>query len=123
MRWSAFLLGAGFVVGCVAEQRDDGATTDQGAEEHTDEASEAVLVNRIFCKEGEHGGPCFDKCVAQKTYCHAAYAIHPKNSSVGKGEMYACNRFIPVGWMCSYTCPNGDNYHFPFGRGPASLCI
>lgn len=67
MRWSASLIGAISVVGCVVDQGDSGATTEQGAEEQTEEVSEAVLTNRIFCKEGEHGGPCSDRCVAQKS--------------------------------------------------------
>jgi hypothetical protein len=123
MRWTALMIGAIFVVGCVVEQGDSGPTTEQGSEEQAEEVSEAVLTNRVFCKEGEQGAACSDKCVAQKIYCHAAYAAHPYKPSVGNGKLYACNRFVPIGWMCSYTYPNGDNCHFPFGRGPASLCI
>lgn len=123
MRWPAFVVGVIFVVGCVVEQGGNGATAEQGAEEQVEEVSEAALTKRIFCKEGEHGGPCSDKCVAQKIYCHAAYAAHPYKPSIDKGKLYACNRLVPVGWMCSYTYPNGDNCHFPFGRGPAALCI
>lgn len=87
--------------------------------EPTGEAAESML--KVFCKKAEHGSACAAKCAAQGIGCVFG-ALHPRKPDEPLGLLYACNSLTP-GFMCSYTYPNGDTCHFPFGRPGLALCV
>ncbi len=84
------------------------------------EPTEQSLM-KVFCKKEQHGAPCSEMCNAAGIGCVYG-ALHPNKPEGGVGLLYACNSLFP-GFMCSYTYPNGDSCHFPFGRPGLALCM
>lgn len=104
-------------VDCNAENQDD----EQSDGGQTDDGSvEAGL--KVFCLEPEHGPICSERCAAKGIPC-GAIAAHPLlKKGGGLGKLYACNDKL-IGYICSYTYPNGDNCHYFIGFPMIPVCV
>jgi hypothetical protein len=105
---------------CIGRQEPTSEPTGEPTTgEPTGETAQSIL--KVFCTEAEHGAPCSARCMAAGIGCVYA-AVHPRKAAGGIGKLYACNSLTP-GFMCSYTYPNGDTCHFPFGRPGFAWCV
>jgi hypothetical protein len=105
--------------GCAVE---DGSTGEDGEDERLGEVQQDDVGGlKVYCRGPERGVECSRRCFAQSIPCVYA-ALHPYKASEPQGLLSACNKSFPLGYMCTYEYPNGDNCYFPFGRRAAALC-
>lgn len=89
----------------------------------TDGDSEKPSVEKrvVFCQKPDHGAICSERCMAKGVGC-VPLALHPFKSDAGVGKLFACNTKI-IGFMCSYSYPNGDSCHYFFGFPMPAWCV
>lgn len=68
---------------------------------------------KVFCLKPDWGVKCSDRCIDKGVYC-VPLAVHPKKADPGYGELFSCNT-LPIGFMCGYHYPNGDDCYLPIG--------
>jgi len=71
---------------------------------------------KVFCSKADHGGTCSERCLARGIGC-VPLAVHPQKADGGIGKLFSCND-LPVGFMCGYHYPNGDDCYYPFAGLP-----
>jgi hypothetical protein len=88
--------------------------SDKAAPPQADAPVETSL--KVFCSKPDHGTACSERCLAQGIGC-VPLAVHPYKADGSIGKLFSCND-LPIGFMCGYHYPNGDDCYYPFAGLP-----